>query len=65
METGTKKVTFEVPKREQVSQNNHTIFDYMQSAFVKVPTSINETALAGYLALQNRKILSLQKKEKS
>ncbi|MCO6147938.1 hypothetical protein [Flavobacterium sp. NRK1] len=37
METGTKKVTFEVPKIEQVSQNNHTIFDYMQSAFVKVP----------------------------
>lgn len=56
----TGKLTFTVPKREEVSPNNQAIFDHMQSAFGMVPNlyatfAINETALADYLALQNRK----------
>jgi uncharacterized peroxidase-related enzyme len=56
----TTKVLFTVPKRDEVSPNNQAIFDHMQSAFGMVPNlyatfAINETALADYLALQNRK----------
>jgi uncharacterized peroxidase-related enzyme len=60
MTATVEKVTFEVPTRDQVSPNNQAIFDHMQSAFGKVPHlyatfALNETALADYLALQNRK----------
>lgn len=56
----TSKVIFTVPKRDEVSANNQAIFDHMQSAFGMVPNlyatfALNETALADYLALQNRK----------
>lgn len=58
--TTTEKVTFEVPARDQVSESNQAIFDHMQKAFGMVPNlyatfALNETALADYLALQNRK----------
>lgn len=62
-------VTFEVPTRDQVSPNNQAIFDHMQNAFGKVPNlyatfAWNETALADYLALQNRKnTLSVKERE--
>ena len=59
MET-LEKVTFEVPTREQVSENNQAIFDQMQKSFGTVPNlyatfALNDTALPDYLALQNRK----------
>lgn len=69
MTTATQKVTFTVPTREQVSPNNQAIFDHMQSAFGMVPNlyatfALNETALADYLALQNRKsTLSAKERE--
>ncbi len=58
--TTTEKVTFEVPTRDQVSENNQAIFDQMQKSFGTVPNlyatfAINDTALPDYLALQNRK----------
>ena len=61
-------ITFSVPTREQVSPANQAIFDHMLSAFGKVPNlyatfALNETALADYLALQNRKN-SLSAKER-
>jgi AhpD family alkylhydroperoxidase len=51
---------FKVPTRDQVSPANQAIFDSMQKGFGKVPNlyasfALNETALADYLALQNRK----------
>lgn len=51
---------FTVPTREQVSQNNQTIFDNLQKGLGFVPNlyayyAKNETALGDYLALQNRK----------
>lgn len=54
------KVTFKVPTRDEVSPSNQAIFDHMQNAFGMVPNlyatfALNETALADYLALQNRK----------
>lgn len=67
--TTTEKVTFTVPTRDQVSPNNQAIFDHMQSAFGKVPNlyatfALNETALADYLTLQNRKnTLSAKERE--
>ena len=67
--TTTEKVTFEVPKRDQVSESNQAIFDHMQKAFGMVPNlyatfALNETALADYLALQNRKsTLSAKERE--
>lgn len=69
MTTVTEKVIFEVPSREQVSPGNQAIFDHMQSAFGMVPNlyatfALNETALADYLALQNRKsTLSAKERE--
>lgn len=56
----TEKVVFEVPTRDQVSENNKAIFDHMKKAFGMVPNlyasfALNETALGDYLALQNRK----------
>ena len=67
--TTTEKVTFEVPKRDQVSGSNQAIFDHMQKAFGMVPNlyatfALNETALSDYLALQNRKsTLSAKERE--
>lgn len=51
---------FTVPAREQVSENNQTIFDNLKSTLGFVPNlyaffAHNETALADYLAFQNRK----------
>lgn len=51
---------FQVPTREEVSPNNQAIFDQLQSKLGFVPNLYayygkNETALADYLALQNRK----------
>lgn len=69
MSTTTKQVTFTVPKREDVSPANRAIFDHMQNAFGKVPNiyamfTHSETALADYLALQNRKsTLSAKERE--
>lgn len=69
MTTVTERVLFKVPTREQVSPNNQAIFDHMQSAFGMVPNlyatfALNETALADYLALQNRKsTLSAKERE--
>jgi len=56
----TETVTFAVPTRAEVSESNKAIFDHMQKAFGMVPNlyatfALNETALADYLALQNRR----------
>jgi uncharacterized peroxidase-related enzyme len=65
----TETMAFEVPTRDQVSANNQAIFDHMQKAFGTVPNlyatfALNETALADYLALQNRKsTLSAKERE--
>jgi uncharacterized peroxidase-related enzyme len=67
--TTTEKVRFEVPTRSQVSESNQVIFDQMRTAFGMVPNlyatfALNETALADYLALQNRKsTLSAKERE--
>jgi uncharacterized peroxidase-related enzyme len=69
MTTELEKVTFAVPTREQVSENNQAIFDHMKSAFGVVPNlyatfALNDTALGDYLALQNRKsTLSAKERE--
>ena len=52
--------TFHVPTREEVSENNQQIFDQLKKAVGFVPNlyatyAYNDTALADYLALQNRK----------
>lgn len=54
--------TFTVPTREEVSSNNQQIFDSLHKMIGFVPNfyayyTKNETALADYLALQNRKAL--------
>jgi uncharacterized peroxidase-related enzyme len=59
METPTSQ-TFSVPTRTEVSANNQAIFDNLQKGLGFVPNLYayfgkNETALADYLALQNRK----------
>lgn len=51
---------FSIPLREEVSENNQAIFDNLQKALGFVPNlyayyAKNETALADYLTLQNRK----------
>lgn len=51
---------FTVPTRDEVSENNQAIFDNLQKNLGFVPNlyayyAKNETALADYLALQNRK----------
>lgn len=67
--TTNSKITFTVPGRNEVSEANRTIFDQMQQSFGMVPNlyatfALNETALADYLALQNRKsTLSLKERE--
>jgi uncharacterized peroxidase-related enzyme len=60
MTTVKEGAIFTVPTKEEVSANNQAIFDHMQQNFGKVPNlyaffAINDTALADYLALQNRK----------
>ncbi len=52
--------TFRVPTREEVSSNNQQIFDNLHKMIGFVPNlyayyAKSETALADYLALQNRK----------
>ena len=65
----TEKVSFTVPSRDEVSDNNKGIFDHMQKAFGMVPNlyatfAYNDTALADYLSLQNRKsTLSAKERE--
>jgi len=54
------KTAFKVPTRDEVSAGNKAIFDHMLNAYGKVPNlyatfALNETALADYLVLQNRK----------
>lgn len=60
MNATTEKVTFTVPTRDDVSENNKAIFDMMTKNFGMVPNlyatfALNDTALADYLTLQNRK----------
>ena len=59
---------FEVPSRENVSANNQAIFDQLKGGLGFVPNlyasfAHNETALADYLAFQNRNS-TLRVKEK-
>lgn len=54
------KTTFSVPTRSEVSAGNQAIFDNLQKGLGFVPNLYayfgkNDTALADYLALQNRK----------
>jgi len=61
--------TFNVPKREEVSENNQAIFDNLEKAVGFVPNlyatyAHSENALANYLALSNAKTsLSAKQKE--
>jgi uncharacterized peroxidase-related enzyme len=61
--------TFTVPTREEVSSNNQQIFDSLHKMIGFVPNlyayyAKSETALADYLALQNRKnTLSVKQRE--
>ncbi len=60
--------TFNVPKREEVSENNQAIFDNLQNALGFVPNlyatyAHSENALTNYLALSNAKT-SLNAKQK-
>jgi uncharacterized peroxidase-related enzyme len=59
---------FSVPTRSEVSENNQAIFDNLQKGLGFVPNlyatfAYSDTALADYLALQNRKS-SLRAKER-
>ncbi len=59
---------FTIPTREEVSENNQAIFDKLKGMIDFVPNlyayyAHSETALADYLALQNRKS-SLRAKER-
>lgn len=61
-------ISFEVPNREEVSENNKAIFDQLEKGLGFVPNlyatyAYSNTALADYLALQNRKS-SLKAKER-
>ncbi|MBA4197183.1 MAG: alkylhydroperoxidase [Chitinophaga sp.] len=58
--TATAQRTFTVPTKAEVSATNQTIFDGLQKNLGFVPNlyayfAKNDTALADYLALQNRK----------
>jgi uncharacterized peroxidase-related enzyme len=53
-------INFNVPQKEEVSENNQQIFDSLERGVGFVPNlyatyAHNETALGDYLALQNRK----------
>ncbi len=60
---------FVAPNRSEVTENNQAIFDHLQKAIGFVPNlyayfAKNDTALADYLALQNRKsTLSAKERE--
>lgn len=61
-------IQFQVPKKEEVSENNQAIFDQLVKGLGFVPNlyatyANSETALKDYLALQNRKS-SLKAKER-
>lgn len=61
-------IQFEVPTRDQVSENNQAIFDNLKNAVGFVPNlyatyAYSDTALGDYLTLQNRKT-TLKAKEK-
>lgn len=56
----TQNITFVVPTREEVSENNQAIFDNLKKMVGFVPNlyatyAYSDTALGDYLALQNRK----------
>jgi len=61
--------TFNVPTREEVTENNQAIFDNLKKGLGFVPNiyatyAYSETALGDYLALQNRKsTLSTKERE--
>lgn len=61
--------TFNVPTRDEVSESNQAIFDQLEKGIGFVPNlyasyAHSETALADYLALQNRKsTLSAKERE--
>lgn len=60
--------TFQVPTKEQVSENNQAIFNQLEKGLGFVPNlyatfAYSDTALGDYLALQNRKS-SLKAKER-
>lgn len=61
--------TFNVPTRDEVSENNQAIFDQLEKGVGFVPNlfatyAYNETALGDYLAFSNRKTtLSTKEKE--
>ena len=61
--------TFNVPTREEVSENNQAIFDQLEKGVGFVPNlyatyAYNETALGDYLTFSNRKsTLSAKEKE--
>lgn len=62
------KIRFEVPTREQVSENNQAIFDQLEKGLGFVPNlyatyAYSDTALGDYLAFANRKS-TLRGKEK-
>jgi len=63
------KISFQVPTRDQVTENNQAVFDHMKKSFGRVPNlfatfALNETALRDYIALQNRKsTLSAKERE--
>ncbi len=67
--TTLEKLRFDVPTRDEVSAPNQVIFDSMQNTFGMIPNlyatfAWNDTALADYLALQNRKnTLSAKERE--
>lgn len=67
--TATETRTFAVPPRAEVSANNQVIFDNLKKNLGFVPNLYayfgkNETALADYLTLQNRKsTLSMKERE--
>lgn len=61
-------ITFNVPARDEVSETNQAIFDQLEKGLGFVPNlyatyAYSDTALADYLALQNRKS-SLKTKER-
>jgi uncharacterized peroxidase-related enzyme len=54
------KISFEVPTKDQVSDNNKAIFEQLEKGVGFVPNlyatyAYNDSALGDYLALQNRK----------
>jgi uncharacterized peroxidase-related enzyme len=60
--------TFNVPTTDQVSENNQAIFNNLKGALGFIPNlyatyAHNETALADYLALQNRKSTLIAKEK--